>query len=509
MNFNIGIEVKIKLNIREIMKRINFIALLLLMTGAQLFSAVKVLSVISDLKDYNNLIDGKMDTYASGKKGDNTIILQLGTMKYIKDLKIYLEEQAQIKKISLYTSDNFINWSIILEKRNPNENILDFQLKNTAGLFIKIVINSDSEIKIKEIECFDATAPKNQIFNIKIDSIMEDSVVLNWETKIKTEDFFVYSKKVNGTKMTLFEMDYKEKHSIKLKGLLKGTEYVFNIISQSPDGTKLESEPMEFRTKGTPLPDIWELRAVNINPYTAKIYYRSNIPTKYEVYLGQNEKKLDKIIEEGKFSEAREFDILGLQPETIYYYKIILKDKLGNVAMTPPLQFKTPADNIALGKRVIGTFNFIDEDIKKRGFGETTVDKVVDGNLNYFGGMAISYNADNADQYVIIDLGKSEPVKRIDVYWWALSYSRDYRIELSENGTDWFTAQEHIDAEKGIDINSPGGDYLVYQSVPINKTARLVKLFVKAGNLRGSKIKKWNPRPNLYLCEIAVIKEPK
>jgi hypothetical protein len=134
---------------------------------------------------------------------------------------------------------------------------------------------------------------------------------------------------------------------------------------------------------------------------------------------------------------------------------------------------------------------------------------VVDGNLNYFGGMAISYNADNADQYVVIDLEKLEPVKRIDIYWWALAYSRDYQIDLSDNGMDWVTVKDHIDAEKAPDMRSPAGDYLVMQSVEIKKTARLVRLFIKAGSPRGTKIKKWAPRQNLYLCEIAVIKDNK
>jgi len=489
------------------MYRIAIVFFILLYSSA--FSVIKIQRVMSDLKDFNNLVDGKYNTVAFGKKGENTIILQLGTVRYIKEIKTFLAERAKIKKISIFTSDNFINWGIILERANISESAISFEFKNTSALFIKIVIDSESEIKIREIECYEAAAPINKIFNIRIENITEDSATIKWDTAIKTEDFFVYSKKVKGSKMTIFEMDYKDKHSITLKNLLRGTDYVFNIISQSPDGTKIESKTMEFRTKGIPLPDIWELRALNITPFTARIYYRSNVPTKYEVHLGESEKSLKKIIEETKLSEEKEFDISGLNPENSYFYKLVVSDKFGNVAMTPPLEFKTPPYNIALGKKVIGTFSYVDEDIKKRGYGQTGVERVVDGSLNYFTGMAISYNADNADQYVVIDLEKAEPVKRIDVYWWALSYSRDYRIELSENGVDWITVKDHIDAEQGSEISSPGGDFLVFQSTPVNKTGRLIKLFVKAGSKRGARTKKWQPRPNLYLCEIAVIKESK
>ena len=191
--------------------------------------------------------------------------------------------------------------------------------------------------------------------------------------------------------------------------------------------------------------------------------------------------------------------------ETGYYYVIYLKDAAGNVIKTPVLTLNTPPNNIALGKKAWGTFNHIDPTIKEKGYGESTVGKVVDGSLNYFGGMAISYNADNSDQYVVIDLEKVSDIKRLDIYWWALSFSKDYRIDVSIDGKNWKTVKEHLDAAQGKDMRSPMGDYLVLHSIPLDQAARFVRLYVLAKAQRGTREKKWLPWPNLYLCEIAVI----
>ena len=91
------------------------------------------------------------------------------------------------------------------------------------------------------------------------------------------------------------EADYRDEHTVTLKGLLKGSDYLVKIVCQAPDGTKVESGTMTLRTKGIPLPEIWELKGENITPFTAQIRFLANVPVRYEVYLGNNEKSRKKI----------------------------------------------------------------------------------------------------------------------------------------------------------------------------------------------------------------------
>lgn len=474
-----------------------------------LLANVQFQQVITDLKNPSFLTDGKEDTAAVGKKGTNTIILQIGTMKYIKTLGLSFKGKPNIKKISILASENFIVWSTIIDNKDLSESKPTFNLKSHPTIFLKIVLLTETDFSIQEIILEDDKAPKNEISGIQVRELTETTALIQWKTKIDSQDQFSFSQKVNGERQTIIEVSFRKDHEVRLKGLKRGTDYNYQIVSQSPDGIRMESPSQEFRTKGVALPEFWELKAESISPFNAKIRYRTNVPTTMEVYLGRTAESLVKVLEDKILQDTKEFDLQGLQPETAYFYKLALKDSSGNVLLTTPVSFITPAYNIALGKKAAGTFNFIDEEIKKRGFGTTTADKAVDGNLSYFGGMALSYNANNADQYIIIDLEKPEPIKRLEIFWWALSFSKDYRIDISDDGLEWKTIKDRLDAETGHPTHSPAGDFLVSQTVEVGKTARLVRLFVKAGAKRGTLVKKWDPRSNLYLVEIAVIKDVK
>ncbi len=490
------------------MKKSAVLALfLVLLASVNSFSSLKIESVLSDMKNPTNMIDRNPGTYSEGRAGSNVIILQLGNLKYVNEIKLVLRDPVRLKYFQIDTSDNFIEWRNIIGKNEVSGAALDFSFEKEAAQFVRIVVISDVEFRVQEIEVFDAASPANRIMDVKVSDIRETTATIRWQTRIKSQGTVLFQKKMNGILQTLMEADFHNEHSVRLTGLLKGTDYIYRIVSQSPDGTRIESGQLEFRTRGVPLPDIWELKALSITPFTAKISYLANIPTRYEVQFGTSTNGMKTVITGKNWKDRDTFDLLGLQPESTYFYRLIVKDRIGNVTMTPVIPFSTPAYNIALGKKTAGTFNFVDEEIRRLGYGDSTVDKVVDGNLRYFGGMAVSFNAQNADQYVVIDLEKPEPIKRLDVYWWGLSFSRDYRIDLSIDGNEWVMVAQRLDARKGVDKPSPGGDVMVQQTVPMNKTARFVRLFVQAGAKRGTLNPKWPPRQNLYLMELAVIKD--
>lgn len=481
------------------------VVLLILFCVNMLDAKIKITSVMATLDDKANLIDGDMQTVSTGKKGENSIILQFGKLKYIDKVKVYLDKSVSFDKIQVFVSDNFVQWTKTVNKQNIESKTIEFKLHKVSAMFVKVVINSSSSFNIREIELDEKKPAKNEIYKVRVKSIGETFVEIEWKTKVKTIDYLHYAKKVKGGKQSIVDVSYKTAHLSTIKKLAKGTEYIFSIVSESPDGTRIESKVYNFKTKGIPLPDIWALQAKSITPFTAKIHYKANVPTSYDVFLGKTKDNLEKIISVKKLMQESDFEILGLMPEENYFYKLSLKDKYGRVTITPPLAFRTPAYNIALGKKVGGTFK-LNEAYKETG---DNLAKIVDGNLNYFGGMAVSYNADNADQYVVIDLGAKMPIKRLDIYWWAISFSKNYRIDLSNDGVNWKTIKKRLDATKGKGMRSPVGDYVLLHTTPLQNTARFVRLYVTAKSPRGSLMKELPPRKSLFLCELAVIKDVK
>lgn len=486
-------------------KKAALTAMLLTLFCAGVYSAVVVQNVMSDMGSPANLTDGSYQTTSRGKPGTNVIFLQFGQTRYVSKARISAAADLNLNFVEVYVSDDFVEWKKVFETRSFRGKVLDATLTGANAPFMKIVLYSTAAFDLQEVECFSGELPANRITDVRVTGVTETSATITWKTALKTLDYFYYMKKYNGSQETVVQAEYMTEHTVQLSGLLTGSEYVYRIVSESPDGTRVESDQLSFTTRGVPLPEFWELRAVNITPFTARISFRANVPVRYEVYLSTDSGSLTKVKQEDNYKDVREFELLGLQPEKRYFYKIVIQDKQGRVLQTTPLEFYTPANNVALGKRIWGTFGFVDTEIQGLGYGTTSEARIVDGDLNYFTGSAVSFNADNADQYVIIDLGKEYQFKAVDVYWWGLAYSRDYRVDLSHDGFNWETMREHIDGNAGEEMRSPGGDLLVYQRVAMVKQARFVRLYMTAGSKRGTRAEMFGLVPYFRLCEIAVI----
>jgi len=450
-----------------------------------------------------------LSTLASGKSGINNATLQFGRVMYLERIVFHSPDTLDFEKVEIFGSEDFVQWKKIVEKKNLRGSPIEIPLTDANASFMRVVIVSKGDFKLSQIECFAPELPKNEIYNLRVRNIGENTATIEWRTKLKSISYLEYATKVKGEKRQLVQTAYKTEHSTELSGLKKGTDYIVGVVSEAPDGSRVKSEVLEFRTRGIPYPDIWALEAKEISPFTASIFYRANVPVRHQVLLGRSEDALEKVIEEASLKEENTFEIKGLQPETEYYYRLDLTDRFGNVVMTPPIRFRTPPYNIALGKRVWGTFGFTPARGGVLEAGEENLAKLVDGNVNYFGGTAVSQNADNADQYAVIDLGEISPVDRLEIIWWGLSYSRNYRIDLSNDGENWTTVSQRLNADRGEAMRSPAGDLIVRHTVPVGKSARFVRLFVRAKAPRGTRSELWEPMSQLYLSEIAVIRDMK
>lgn len=235
---------------------------------------------------------------------------------------------------------------------------------------------------------------------------------------------------------------------------------------------------------------------------TAIITSKTNVPTKLWVEYGTDTEEGqpqglplqlydNKLMIRGDLRDFYQIQLDGLQPDTTYRFRLTAYDNDCHEVMSTDHKFTTLEDNIALYATVTGTFIECPDDkyiSRDKGF----LERITDGNTNYFTGMATTGDLTIQDQYIIIDLGSIQPIDRIKVYWRRLAYSRDYSVKISNDGENWGTLASGINAENGIDELSDTGDPMkVVLTEGDGKEARYIQVFVASGSDFFHKHEEW------------------
>lgn len=184
----------------------------------------------------------------------------------------------------------------------------------------------------------------------------------------------------------------------------------------------------------------------------------------------------------------------GLKPKTTYFYQVKASDYSAASVASKALTFVTRGDNVALNKKVTGTFTALPPKDKfvKTGSDADLLQRVTDGSMNYFNGMATSGPVPSADQYVVIDLGKSYSIKNITSFWRSLAYPNSLTIQVSSDNSTWTTLADGVDVGAGGFARSDNGDPMQVISMDSTLSGRYVKLLVSKGSAFFHKHADWD-----------------
>jgi len=240
-------------------------------------------------------------------------------------------------------------------------------------------------------------------------------------------------------------------------------------------------------------------RIDNIDNYASMdtsfiIKYRTSIgAASGSIAYGTAREKLDKVAVNAESGVDNSVVIGGLKPRTIYYYQITATDYYGDTINSDVKSFVTSSGNIALNKKVTGTFtNYPAYDkYVKAGSDSDILSRTTDGKKSYFTSMATSGPVPASDQYVVIDLGGRQNVKNVVSYWRKLAYPESLTVQVSDDNSSWKTVQNSIDAGKGAFARSEAGDPMVVVSTKA-EPCRYIKLLVKKGSPFFTKHEGWN-----------------
>jgi len=339
-----------------------------------------------------------------------------------------------------------------------------------------------------------------EINHIKVINLSENKAVVHWHTHFSTIGKVFYGKFSNRLYNQGISLGYATNHSVILNNMEKGTVYYYYIESTDKKG-KIEKTPLfQLKTKGTPDTQLLSLSVVTNQETYFVLQWEANVPIQVSVlYIqyGDSHKKATKFT---KPLQKGTIKIDGLAPRTSYYYLLQYKDQSGKVFKDKIKTILTKENNVALHKPVKGTFTKNIKDDKYFQKSSKIINRVTDGKMNYFTGMAVSGNIKKTDQFVIIDLQDDFDIDSIEVFWRALSYSTDYKILISLDNKNWKIVKNKLNAAKGKKMRGEKGDPILYNTIFVHEKARYVKL-IASKNQFYNKHEQWN---YVQLMEIKV-----
>lgn len=234
--------------------------------------------------------------------------------------------------------------------------------------------------------------------------------------------------------------------------------------------------------EATPIESIFDFEAF---PYvqsdqSAIIVYKTDPTIKNsQLFYGKDPAKLDRVAAHLESSSRNSTLLLGLNPGEEYFYKIQARDDQDLVKVSEIKNFRLPSQNLARGKTVTGTFNYLPPHDSLVNQTKAVLSRVVDGLTGYFEGMATSGPIIGEDQQVTIDLGAIHPVNSIVSYWRALAYPESYCVKVSEDNINFREIASKINAAQGAFSRSDAGDPLRVISLNTGGTlARYIQIFI-------------------------------
>ena len=227
---------------------------------------------------------------------------------------------------------------------------------------------------------------------------------------------------------------------------------------------------------------------------SAIIMYKTSIgAANGEVRYGTDPAKLDRIaanLESGVVSSAKLTSLIGGKT---YFYQVKAWDANGNMVESKVQNLKPASTNLALKKKVSGTFTNLPPKDALVDKTSNVLQRAVDGITGYFRGMATSGSIKKGNQEVTIDLGQSYRIDSIVSYWRALAYPESFKIRVSNDNKNWREISNKLDAGQGAFARSDAGDPMRVVNVGVGGAqARYVQVLVEKDSPYYAKHANWD-----------------
>lgn len=191
----------------------------------------------------------------------------------------------------------------------------------------------------------DATGPA--FISIATASPEETKVNVVWTTDEPAYGFVEYGMGTGYGSSTPKSSSAALDHTVFIADLIPGTEYHYRIVAEDQSGNINYSEDRIFETAvelvpiDTAPPEISQVSVTNVTISKGTISWATNELAQGRVEYGKTAEYGLSSTLTGEYATEHSIELVELNPDTEYHYRIIVRDESGNEACTPDEVFTT------------------------------------------------------------------------------------------------------------------------------------------------------------------------
>ena len=212
--------------------------------------------------------------------------------------------------------------------------------------FYSAILLGDPTLRINRDNRVDNLPPI--IDSVQTSELTQTSVTITWQTDEPADSRVEYGTTTAYGQTSALQSALGTYHSVQLTGLTPGTMYHFRVISKDSAGNTAVGENLTFTTPGdvTP-PGIAQITVTNITAKGAVISWQTDEPADTQTEWGPTtaygyQSPLDTVLK-----TSHQVALSGLQPNTLYHFRVLSRDASGNLAVSSDQTFQTLPDTTA------------------------------------------------------------------------------------------------------------------------------------------------------------------
>jgi hypothetical protein len=185
------------------------------------------------------------------------------------------------------------------------------------------------------------TTPPTITTGPSVPSVTATTATVSWVTNENADTQVQYGPTTQYENGIVINSTPVTSHSLQLTNLLVDALYHYRVKSRDPAGNLVTSLDFTFQTDGTP-PVLSSINAVTPTDATATITWSTNEAADTQVEYGLTTSYGSTTTLNTTLLTSHSQDLTGLQPLTLYHYRVKSRDAAGNLATSGDNTFTTP-----------------------------------------------------------------------------------------------------------------------------------------------------------------------